>query len=171
MVVGREYVNEIQFHHLPRKTFGERTRPSVVSREAADVHLQQGSEIAPGAHHVDRIVAVQVVVPFGMSDNHLASSRLDLTDNVVVVSQKLEAKLHQQVLPSSKTNIGTEDYPAYRGSIRRPNFLTQRNRWKISPSLAGSRQSIECAAVTFQLAVDSRVPNQVRDQQVRRGYQ
>jgi hypothetical protein len=171
MVVGRKYVNEIQLHHLPGQTFGGRTRPAVVSRQATYVHLQQGSKIAPRAHHVDRIVPVKVVVPFGMSDDHLASSRLDLTDNVVVVSQKLEAKLHQQVLPSSKTNIGTEDYPAYRGSIRRPNFLTQRNRWKISPSLAGNRQVIECTAVTFQLAVYSFVPNQVRQQQVRRGYQ
>jgi hypothetical protein len=87
MMIGSKNVNEIQLHHLPGKAFGGRTRAAVVSREAADVHLQQGSEIAPGAHHVDRIVAVQVVVPFGVSDNHTASSRLDLTNYVVVVSQ------------------------------------------------------------------------------------
>jgi hypothetical protein len=116
-------------------------------------------------------VPIEIVVPLRVRNNRLASRGLDLANHIVMAPEQLEAELHQQITPSGETDVGAHDYPAYDVSVGGPDLLTEGDRWKIRAPGARGGEVIECAAVTFQLAVHCLVVGELREQQVRCGHQ
>src|SRR5215211_1631077 len=131
-----------------------------MSRKASHVDLEQGPQILPGAHDVQRLVSRQVVVALRMGDHDLTAGLNRFTDNVVVISLQIEAELHQEK-PSGQSDVSSPGHAPHRGSIWGPDLLTQPKGGQVLSVATGQRKSVESALVGSELRPDGFIGLQV----------
>ena len=170
-MIGGEKVNQTQLDHLPGQSLRAGARAVVVAGEASHVDLQQGTELLPGPHHLERIVTFEVAVPLRMGDDDLPPGPVNLADDVVVVAQEIEAELHQQKPAARQSDVAPAHDSPHCGRIRRQDLLS-RALWRAGRRCpgAGGRQLVECPAVQLQLPIEGRLAVQVRHEEMRRGH-
>lgn len=139
--------------------------------KAPRVHLQQGAEVAPAAHLVQRLGSRQVAVALRVGDDDATSRRGRFPHDPVVGSLQIEAELDQQPAAAGEPDVGPAGHASEQRRVGRPDLLPQAEGGQVGRAVEPLQQALEGGALSRQLPIDRRRAGQVREQQVGSGDQ